>query len=150
MRCSVARERITRVGHRQNLSGEPSLASHLEACPRCAEVLGHHLLLIAALGAHAPLPDFRDLGPLVVSRLDGSRSLKSSGWRSTAVAALAAVALTLGYLFGQMSAGGHPSADSMAATYQAALTGLSASSTELALLETGLGDEGAVPVRSAP
>jgi hypothetical protein len=145
MRCRAALERIASLPDEERLKDDPELAGHLAGCQGCASAWREHRTLLTLLGAPGEGPHFDDLAPAVLARVAGS-PVRRQRWQWAAAAALAITALALGYLSGQMSAGQAQSSDSMAATYQAALTGQSAGSAELAYLEAG----SASPARSAP
>ncbi len=150
MRCTGTRERIDRLNSKDELMSQQDLASHVESCPACAEILRRHLLLVTLLRESESPPEPADLAARVLSRLDEPRALRSPMWRWAAVAACALAALALGFYFGQFSAGSALANDTMASTYQAAFTGQTANSAELAYLEAGSRSAAAVPARNAP
>lgn len=145
MRCRAALERLACLPDEESLERDPELAGHLAGCPSCATAWREHRTLLALLGAPGEEPRFEDLAPAVLAQIQGPL-VRRRRWQWAAAAALAVAALALGYLFGQVSAGQAPPSDSMAATYQAAFTGQSAGSAELAYLEAG----SAASTRSAP
>ena len=150
MRCTGTRERVDRLNSKDELVNQRDLASHVESCPACAEVLRRHFALITLLREAEIPPVPADLAARVLSRLDDPRALRTPMWRWAAVAACALAALALGFYFGQFSAGSAPANDSMASTYQAAFTGQTANSAELAYLEAGSRGAAAAPARNAP
>jgi anti-sigma factor RsiW len=146
MRCRAALEKMASLPNEERLDKEPELSSHLAECAGCAAAWREHRALLGLLGAPGEGPVFGDLSPAVLARIDAGATRPRRRWQWAAAAALAMAALALGYLFGQMSAEAAPPADSMAATYQAALTGQAGSSTYLAYLEAG----STASARSAP
>lgn len=148
MRCSVARERISRLTGTAEGVSDPSLASHLETCLDCALVLRSHGRLLAELDAPAALPDFGDLAPGVLARLDARAFDSRQVWRRAALAAMALAALALGYLLGLTTSETQP--EGMAATYQQAFTELPSGSVDLSYLGPSGKDAPSVPARSAP
>jgi len=149
MRCHAALERIASVVEQVHPSLDPESAAHVGECPDCAEAWRRHQALLSILSSPSPSPEFADLAQAVLERLDGP-STRKFRWQWVAAAALALAALGLGYLFGQVSAGPSPASESMAATYQAAFTAQTASSPELAYLETGSRTAGDAPRRDVP
>jgi hypothetical protein len=89
--------------------------------------------MLAALAAHSEMPVFKDLAPSVLDRLGAGASMRPAGWRWAAMAAMALVALALGYLIGMQTVG--TTADGMAATYQEAFTILPTASADLAYFD---------------
>ncbi len=145
MRCSAALERIASLPRVEDLERDPELSAHLAGCEACARASEEHRALLDLLGTPGDLPPFGDLAPAVLERIEGP-PVRRWRWQWAAAAAMAVIALALGYLFGQVSNAAAPASDSMAATYQAAITGQSAGSAELAYLEAG----SAASPRSAP
>ncbi len=150
MRCTGVRERIDRLNSRDDLASKPELAFHAGVLPGLRggpppPSRPHHPPREAE---NPPKPS--DLAARVLSRLDDPSALRTPVWRWAAVAACALAALALGFYFGQFSAGSAPANDSMASTYQAAFTGQTANSAELAYLEAGSRDSAGVPARNAP
>ena len=135
MRCTDALEHMAALPDGRRLADHPELSAHLEACPSCGGEWRRHLALLEALGSPPALPPFPDLSPAVLSRLDRRGPLGSEGFRRMAIAALALLALLLGYLWGAAAGGASSSPqDSVTATYQEALSGLPSGSAEVAYL----------------
>jgi len=137
MRCDKARERIARQSSPAQLAGDRELASHLEACQSCAGEWRIHLALLAELESAPSAPPFPDLSPRVLSALDAPRGGSSRALQWAAAAAFAVLALALGFLFGSVSVTQAAPPESMAATYQRAITTLPSNPAELASLEYG-------------
>ncbi len=145
MRCRAALERIASISALEDLERDPDLAAHIAGCGACARAEKEHRDLLGLLEDPGGLPAFGDLAPAVLERIDGPPARRWR-WQWAAAAAMAVIALALGYLFGQVSDAASPPSDSMAATYQAAITGQSSGSAELAYLEAGA----SASTRSAP
>lgn len=145
MRCRAALERIASISVLEDLERDPDLAAHIAGCGACAQAEKEHRALLDLLEGPGELPAFDDLAPAVLARIEGPQARRWR-WQWAAAAAMAVIALALGYLFGQVSSSAALPSDSMAATYQAAITGQSSGSAELAYLEAG----GAASPRSAP
>lgn len=137
MRCHTALDRMASLDASERLIRDSDLTGHLKGCPACTEAWRLHRAVISLLSAPAPLPAFADLRPAILDRIDRLSAQRHS-WHRIAVAALAVAALALGYFFGQMDEVASPVVDSMAATYQAALTAQATGTAELAYLETDL------------
>ncbi len=137
MRCATARARMAEIADTPHLAGDPELSDHLEGCPECAAAWRLHAAILRDLAAPPALPPFPDLAPRVLGALDAHPSRRSPAWQWAAAAALALVALFLGFLIGRASAGPAPSPDTMAATYLQALTASSSPAAEVAYLESG-------------
>jgi len=148
MRCSVARDKISRLTGMEEQFLEPSLSSHLEACPGCAQVLRNHRRLLVELESPTPLPDFRDMGPGIVARLGARPTNYQEVWRWAALAAMALAAMVLGYFIGLKTPEAQP--EGMAATYQEAFTELPSGSVNLTYFDSSEMDSASTPVRSAP
>ncbi|MEW6363861.1 MAG: hypothetical protein AB1714_04395 [Acidobacteriota bacterium] len=104
MRCAIARSRIARLNCEHDLAGRPWLSGHLDRCPNCAEVWRAHLRLLSELSAASPLPDFNDLAPRVLARLDARPGVHTRYWEWAAAAAMVLAALVVGYFIGMQSA----------------------------------------------
>lgn len=149
MNCSSARDRISRLTCKEDLTSEPGLASHVEGCSPCAHALRRHVRLLSDLASPEPLPRFPEMAPRILARLDEPRVSRGTAWRWAAAAAFAVAALALGYLVGLRSSGTAAPQESMAVAYQEAFATLP-SGTELAYLEgTGM-HAAALPASNRP
>ncbi len=149
MNCSSARDRISRLTCKEDLTSEPGLASHVEGCSPCAHALQRHARLLSDLASPEPLPPFPDLAPRILARLDEPRVRRGTAWRWAAAAAFAVAALALGYIAGLRSTGTAVPQESMAAAYQEAFATMP-QGTELAYLEGAGMQAAAVPASSRP
>jgi hypothetical protein len=104
--------------------------------------------MLAALAEPSELPVFEDLAPMVLDRLDAGPAVRQAEWRWAVLAAMALVALALGYLIGMQTTG--TNADGMAATYQEAFTTLPTASADLAYFDVSGSAPAPSPVRSSP
>lgn len=148
MRCSTARDRISRLTGDGEPTCEPALMSHVENCPRCALALRRHRQLLVELDSPGPLPDFSDVAPGVLARL-GTRPVHTREvWRWAALAAMALAAMVLGYLIGLKTPEAQP--EGMAATYQEAFTESPSGSVNLTYFEVSEVGPPSTPARSAP
>lgn len=148
MRCSRAKACVSRLTSDSDLDRRPELAEHLGSCPTCAQVWRNQRSVLAALAEPPELPSFGDLAPVVLERLNAGPEAQSAGWRWAALAAMALVALALGYLIGMQTTG--TAADGMAATYQEAITTLPTASADLAYFDLSGTAGSPSPARSAP
>ena len=148
MRCSVAREKISRLTGMDEQFPEPSPSSHLEGCPGCAQVLRNHRRLLVELESPAPLPDLRDLAPGVLARLGAQPSDHGEVWRWAALAAMALAAMVLGYFIGLKATEAQP--EGMTATYQQAFTELPSGSVDLSYFDPSGKNAPSTPAGSAP
>ncbi len=148
MRCSHAKACVSRLTSGSDLDRHPELAEHLGSCPACAQVWQRQKGLLEALAEPPELPSFGDLAPMVLARLDAGPAVRPAGWRWAALAAMALVALTLGYFIGMQTTG--TPADGMAATYQEAFTTLPTASADLAYFDLSGKTPSPSPVRSSP
>ena len=148
MRCSRAKACVSGLTSDSDLERRPELAKHLGSCPTCAQVWRSQRSMLVALADPSEVPVFGDLAPVVLERLNAGPAARPAGWRWAALAAMALVALALGYLIGIQTT--KTTADGMAATYQEAFTTLPTASADLAYFDLSGNAPSPSPVRSSP
>ncbi|MEJ2368720.1 MAG: hypothetical protein P8Z49_10340 [Acidobacteriota bacterium] len=137
MRCSQAQKKMAGLAPVDRLRLESGLSSHLDGCALCRAALSSHEALLELLDAPRPLPGFRDISPLVASRLDHRQPRLIVSLRWAAAACLVCFALAVGYVLGRpVGEAAVPVRTSQTAAYGEALDGISSASLTTAYFES--------------